>query len=412
MLERHISQSILRALKDTPVVFLRGARQTGKSTLAQALVSGPWPGRYLTLDDPAVLSAAQSDPAGFASGLDGPVVIDEVQRAPGLFLAIKATVDRDRQPGRFLLTGSSDVLHLPRAAQALAGRMEIHTLWPLSQGEIEGREERFIDDAFEGRPLPTAAAAPGFHALLPRILRGGFPEMLSRRDADRRLAWFGSYVTAIMQRDVRDMAAIAGLADLPRLLALLAARMTGIMSYAEISRALSMPATTLKRYMALLEATFLVWMLPAWSGDLGRRLVKAPKLILADTGLAAGLLGTEAGRVEADPTLVGRLLEDFVVMELCKQATWSEASPRLYHLRAHTGDEVDVVMEDRSGRLVGVEVKASASVSDWDFRGLRQLASAAGRRFVRGFVLYTGRESVPFAENLGAVPVSSLWAAR
>ncbi|MFA4948338.1 MAG: ATP-binding protein [Candidatus Krumholzibacteriia bacterium] len=412
MLERHINQNILAALKDTPVVFLRGARQTGKSTLARALVSGPWRGRYLTLDDPAVLSAARSDPAGFVGGLEGPVVLDEVQRAPGLFLAIKAAVDRDRRPGRFLLTGSSDVLHLPSAAQALAGRMEILTLWPFSQGEIEGVAERFVDDAFEKRPLPAASSALGFRALLPRILQGGFPEMLGRRAPDRRRAWFDSYVTAILQRDVRDMAAIAGLSDLPRLLALLAARMGGIMSYAEISRALSMPATTLKRYIALLEGTFLVQMLPAWSGELGRRLVKAPKLILADTGLAASLLGIEGDRVEGEPTLVGRLMEDFVVMELCKQASWSETAPRLYHLRTHTGDEVDVIMEDQAGRLVGVEVKASASVSDGDFRGLRTFAAATGRRFVRGFVLYTGRESVPFAENLTAVPVASLWAKR
>jgi hypothetical protein len=215
MLERHITQNILAALKDTPVVFLRGARQTGKSTLARALVSGLWRGRYLTLDDPAVLSAARSDPAGFVGGLGEPVVLDEVQRAPGLFLAIKAAVDRDRRPGRFLLTGSSDVLHLPSAAQALAGRMEILTLWPFSQGEIEGVAERFVDDAFEERPLPAAASAMGFPALLPRILQGGFPEMLGRRASDRRRAWFASYVTAILQRDVRDMAAIAGLSDLP-----------------------------------------------------------------------------------------------------------------------------------------------------------------------------------------------------
>ena len=409
MLARHCTGKILKALADTPVVFLRGARQTGKSTLAQTLVSGEWPGRYLTLDDPAVLSAARSDPAGFVGGLAGPVVLDEVQRAPGLFLAIKAAVDRDRQPGRFLLTGSSEVLHLPSAAESLAGRMEILTLWPLSQGEIEGVTERFIDLAFSGRPLPISTSAPGFRTLLPRILQGGFPEMLGRRTSDRRRAWFSSYVTAILQRDIRDMAAITGLSDLPRLLALLAARMSGIVSFAEISRALSMPSTTLKRYIALLEATFLVQMLPAWSGDLGRRLVKASKLVLADTGLAATLLGVESERVEGEPTLIGRLLEDFVVMELCKQASWSKTGPRLYHFRAHSGEEVDIIMEDGAGRLVGVEVKASTSVGEGDFRSLRILAAATGKKFVRGVVLYTGRETVPFGKNLTAAPVSALW---
>lgn len=410
MLARHCTRNILKALADTPVVFLRGARQTGKSTLAQTLVSGEWPGRYLTLDDPAVLSAARSDPAGFVEELGGPVVLDEVQRAPGLFLAIKAAVDRDRRPGRFLLTGSSEVLHLPSAAQSLVGRMEIITLWPLSQGEIEGVAERFIDLAFSGHPLPTRTSAPGFRTLLPRILQGGFPEMLGRRTIDRRRVWFSSYVTAILQRDIRDMAAITGLSDLPRLLAFLAARMSGIVSYAEISRALSMPATTLKRYIALLEGTFLVQMLPAWSGDLGRRLVKAPKLVLADTGLAANLLGVDSDRVEGEPTLIGRLLENFVVMELCKQVSWSRTEPRLHHFRTHSGEEVDILMEDAAGRLVGIEVKASASVVEGDFRGLRALAAAVGQRFVRGIVLYTGREQVPFGKSFVATPVTALWA--
>lgn len=409
MLERHLKGILLEALSDTPVVFLRGARQTGKSTLAQAIVSRDRPGKYLTLDDPSVLSAASADPAGFVEGLDGFVVIDEVQRAPGLFLAIKAAVDRDRRPGRFLLTGSADVLHLPNAAQHLAGRMEILTLWPLSQGEMEKRRERFIDAAFSASPMPDASAAAGFARLLPRIVTGGFPEMLRRTAGERRAAWYDSYLTAILQRDIRDMTAIAGAGEMPRLLALLAARTSAIANYAEISRSLSIPATTLKRYLGLLEGAFLVWMLPAWSGDIGRRLVKAPKIVISDTGLASNLLGVESGRIESEPTLAGRLLENFVVMELRKQAAWSAERPRLLHFRSHGGEEVDVVLENAAGRLVGIEVKASASVSESDFRGLRVLAEAAGRRFARGVVLHAGSATVPFGPKLAAMPVAALW---
>jgi len=409
MLPRHCTRNLLVALSDTPVVFLRGARQTGKTTLAQALVSGEWRGRYLTLDDPAVLSAARSDAAGFIGGIEGSAVIDEVQRAPGLFLAIKAAVDRDRRPGRFLLTGSADVLHLPGAAEFLVGRMEIATLWPLSQGEIERSPERFAESAFSADPMPSVSSEPGLRALLPRIVRGGFPEMLERETMPRRRAWFDSYVTSIMQRDIRDMSAIAGLGEVPRLLALLAARASAILNYAEVSRALSMPASTLKRYIGILDATFIVNMLPAWSGDIGRRLMKSPKIVLVDTGLAAALLGVDAGRIEREPNLSGRLLENFVVMELRKQASWSATNPRLYHFRAHGGEEVDVVMEDPAGRLVGVEVKASTSVVDSDFKGLRAFADATGKRFARGIVLYTGREVVSFGKKFVAAPVASLW---
>jgi predicted AAA+ superfamily ATPase len=338
------------------------------------------------------------------------VVIDEVQRAPELFMAIKAAVDRDRRPGRFLLTGSADVMLLPRLSESLAGRMEILTLWPLSQGEIEGTEESFIDALFSNE-LPTKIKIrQDWAGLLARMLRGGYPVIQGRLTEDRQKAWFGSYVSAILQRDVRDLASIEGLTLLPRLLSLLATRSTSLLNFSEFSRSAAIPQTTLKRYMALLEMTFLIQTLPAWSSNLGKRLVKAPKLILNDTGLMAYLLGLSGERLATESTLAGPLLENFVAMELRKQATWSKSHPQLFHFRTLAGQEVDIVLEDAAGKLVGIEVKASATVDGKDFRGLRAVAELTGRRFQNGVVLYTGFECIPFGPRLHAMPVSTLWA--
>lgn len=409
MLRRHITDSILASLKDTPVVLVHGARQSGKSTLVRWVASNRYPARYLTLDDAGVLAAARHDPDGFIGGLEGPVVLDEAQRVPELFQSIKARVDRDRKSGQFLLTGSANVMLLPRLSESLAGRMEIHTLWPLSQGEIEGREERFLDALFSGSLPSISDSAQDRTDLLRRILQGGYPEVRSRRTEARRSAWFSSYVTTILQRDVRDLANIEGLASLPRLLSLLAARAMSVMNIAEISRSLAMPLSTLQRYLVLLQTTFLIQILPAWSANLGKRLVKAPRLVLADTGLACHLLGIDRARLARAPAHLGPLLENFVAMELRKQVAWSRTRPQLFHYRTQTRQEVDFVLEDKTGRVVGVEVKATATVTGSDFKGLRHLAEAVGKRFRRGMVLYTGSEVIPFGANLHALPIAALW---
>lgn len=409
MLRRHIVDPLLAALQDTPVVLLHGARQTGKSTLARWIAQKLHPARYLTLDDAAVLGAVEADPHGFLAGNEDPLVIDEVQRAPELFVAIKREVDRHRRPGRFLLTGSANVLLIPRLAESLAGRMEILTLWPLSQGEIAGTREGFVDAAYAAERPSTERPAGVRGEIVERLLRGGYPEIQGRLSADRRAAWFGSYLTTLLQRDVRDLSGIERLAELPRLLALLATRTAGLLNSAELARSAALPLSTLKRYLTLLETTFLLRPLPPWHDNLGKRLVKAPKVMLADTGLSSYLLGCDAERLAEDPGLLGRLLENFVIMELHKQAAWSRVRPGLYHFRTHAQQEVDIVMEDRKGRIVGIEVKASSSVGGEDFKGLRTLAEGTGRRFIRGLVLYTGLEAVSFGKQLDALPVSSLW---
>jgi predicted AAA+ superfamily ATPase len=377
----------------------------GKTTLVKRIAGR----RYVNLDDATVLAAAQSDPAGFLAGFPGPVILDEVQKAPELFPAIKAIVDKRRRAGRFLLTGSTDVLLLPRLSESLAGRMEVLGLRPFSQGELEGRREGFVDAVFARRMALPSHGGLSRRELTDRVVRGGYPEVQRRRSAPRRTAWFGADLTAIVQRDVRDLANIEGLTALPRLLGLLAARSATTLNVADVSRTAALPHSTLKRYLDLLSATFLVDTVPAWSGNLGKRLVRSPRVYLSDTGLICSLLGLGAPRLAREPGLLGPLLETLVMLELRKQTAWSRARPLLFHFRTQTGQEVDLVLEDPAGRLVGIEVKAGATVRAEDFRGLRVLQEAVGDRFVRGVVLYNGTESVAFGPRMVALPVQSVW---
>jgi uncharacterized protein len=409
MLRRHLADELRASLADNPVTLLVGPRQSGKSTLAQLLIGEGHAASYLTLDDAATLAAAASDPEGFVRGLGGPAVIDEVQRVPELLPAIKVSVDGDRRAGRFLLTGSANVLLLPRVSESLAGRMEVHTLWPFSQGEIAGRREVFLDRLLGDAPVPRGSVLSSENDVVERVLRGGFPPAVER-SGRRRDAWLASYVGAVLQRDVRDLANVQRLTELPHLLALLAARTSGLLNLAELGRAAGVPQSTLQRYVTLLEHVFLVVRLPSWHTNIGTRLVKAPKLHLVDSGLAAHALAATPERMGRDRTLLGSLLESFVAMELLKQCSWSVGSPRLHHYRTAKGAEVDLVVEDRGGAIAGVEVKAGATIGAGDFRGLRELADAHGDRFVRGIVLYRGNAIVPFGERLAAWPIQALWA--
>jgi predicted AAA+ superfamily ATPase len=318
-------------------------------------------------------------------------------------------VDRQRKPGRFLLTGSANPLFIPQVSEALAGRVEVLTLWPLSQGEVGGSVERFIERSFSA-DFPVRSAVPGDRAdLVRRVVTGGFPEVVARDTQDRR-AWFGSYVTTILQRDVRELARVEALKDFPRLLALVGTRTAAPLNLADLSRSTGLALTTLRRYMALLEATFLVQTVPAWFANVGKRLAKAPKLLICDSGLAAYLGGFDEERLSSDPGLLGSLLETLVGCELLKQSTWSTVNVTLHHFRSQTGQEVDFVLEQPSRAVVGVEVKATASVGANDFRGLKAFAELTGKRFKCGVVLYAGERVVPFGDKLLAVPVWTLWA--
>ncbi len=402
---RKLTAAARAALSEAPVVFLGGPRQSGKSTLAQQLIP---PTRYVTLDDAVPLAAATSDPDGFVSGLTHGSAIDEVQRAPDLLRAIKASVDRDRRVGRFLLTGSADVFAVPRVAESLAGRMRILTLWPLAEAELAGSTGGLVDTLFQAGALDLNVPSTSRTDVVERAVRGGYPEVL-RLTPDGRDRWFESYIAAITLRDVRDLADVRGITQLPQLLRLLAARASTILNAAELSRSSGVPQSTLGRYLALLEATYIVRLVPAWAGSLSTRLTKHPKIALCDSGLVAHLQGIDLARLTRDEHLAGPLLENFAFMELTKLASWSRARPNLYHFRSVARDEVDIVLERRDGSVVGVEVKAAASVSSSDFSGLRALAESLKRKFVRGVVIHSGARVVPFAENLHAVPFAALW---
>lgn len=409
---RHIAPLLADALSDTPVVVINGARQSGKSTLVQSLTTADAaPRRYLTLDDSAILNAAKSDPAGFVNGLQGPVTLDEVQRAPELFLAIKAAVDRDRQPGRFLLTGSADVMLLPGMADSLAGRMEVLSLWPLSAAELTDNPALNRADAlFSGDWSGLNVLPCDRQELIANLLAGGFPDAVARPNAARRTAWFDAYVQAILQRDVRDLANIEQLTEIPNLLQMLATRSATLLNFAELSRTAGIAQSTLKRYFALLEMLFLVVRVPPWERNPGKRLVKAPKVFLPDSGLLCHFMAATAQGLAAKPGLPGAAVETWVLSELLKHVAFSGQRLSLWHYRTQTQIEVDFILENRLGQITGIEVKASATVDGKDFKGLRHLQETESAIFQRGVVLYAGREVVPFGDKLWAVPLSVWWA--
>jgi predicted AAA+ superfamily ATPase len=371
------------------------------------IANGPHPARYVTLDNAGVLAAAGSDPAGFIAGIDKPVVIDEAQRIPELLLSIKEDVDRHRHSGRYILTGSADIMTVPKVADALAGRMELLTLWPLSIAEIDGHEGNLVDTLYSEAFVRALHPVPSF-PLYERMVAGGFPEPSQRESHRRRQAWFESYLSTLLDRDIRNLSNIQDFTAVPRLLKLLAARTSTLHNQSEISRSSGIPNSTLTRYLSLLKSTFLVQELPAWSTNLGKRLVKSPKLFMVDTGLTCALLGLDVAGLKQAGEVAGRVFENFVALEVFKHTSWSQRLVRLYHFRSQRGQEVDIVLEDSQGRVVGIEVKLSASPSPKDFSGLKTLQEHLGKRFIQGILVYTGREIVPFGEHLYAVPVQHL----
>lgn len=403
---RHVQRRIATALSDTRVVLVIGPRQAGKTTLARLYANSSRP--YLTLDDPATLAAARADPSGFVRGLSS-AVIDEVQRAPDLLLAIKESVDKDQAPGRFLLTGSTNLMALPIVADSLAGRLEVITLLPFAQAELVGTKGDLLERLFDGDGLPAVTRPVVGDALMERVLKGGYPEALRRTSDSRRQAWLEDYVALILDRDVREIANIDQLDRMPRLLDVLAAHAGQLVNHSSYGAALGLTAPTAQKYAGILERLFLTRLVPPWSSNAVSRLTKTPKLHFLDTGLLAALRDTNVARLQKDRTAYGPLLENFVVSEVLKLTTWSDRRLRISHFRTKEQDEVDLVIEDRRGRVIGIEVKASATVRSQDLRGLRQLQEAVGDKFVHGLVLHDHDRITPFDERLHAGPVSLLW---
>jgi len=406
---RFAADRLAEALADTPAVLIHGPRQCGKTTLAQ--IAGKRAGyAYFTFDDEAVRSAATQDPIGFVGDLPRRVILDEVQHVPQLFRSLKTAIDRERLPGRFLLTGSTNVLLLPKLADSLAGRMAVLRLHPLAQCELARRRSDFLDRLFGGgfklrRYTRLAAKLPQ------RIAAGGYPAALALPPGRRRAGWYSDYVETLVQRDVRDLARIGSLDAMPRLLAIAATQTARLLNVSSLAGPLQLSRPTIRDYVTLLERLFLIEELPPWHSNRLSRLVKTPKLHLADTGVACALLGVDADALTADRSLLGQLLETFVHQELRRQASWHDARFSFFHFRDRDQIEVDIVIERGAQAVAGVEVKAAATVTNADFRGLRKLRDAAGARFAGGVVLYDGETSVGFGDSLYAVPLGALWAA-
>lgn len=402
---------IEEALVDTRVILLLGARQVGKSTLATEVAGAIGAVGPITLDDATTREAADADPSGFVASLRRPVVLDEVQRSEALLLAIKEAVDRDTSPGQFLLTGSANILTAPKIHEALTGRTEIISLWPFSQSEIERSEANLVDRLFEGSVPSISGATVGRDAFVERAVRGGYPEAHGRAQK-RRERWFESYIESIITRDIRDLADIRRSDEIPSLLRLIAAQAANLFKAETMSNQMGISTKTVQSYAELLETVFLIRRVKAWRPSIGTREVTTPKVYVVDSGLLAHLLGADSRRAGRDDQVTGKLFENFVAMEVARLVDSADTSAAQYHYRDRsTDDEIDVVLESRSGQLVCLECKAAATVRSADYRAMSKLRDARGERFVAGVVIYTGAETRALTEKIWAVPVTALWAA-
>ena len=438
---RYIEPRLAEALEDSPVVLIHGPRQSGKTTLAQTVCAPSqltWEGEtitwrgsplssssmdygYISFDDDNTRAGAQTDPMGFVYDLPERVILDEVQRVPELFTALKLEVDRRRVPGRFVLTGSSNVLLIPKLADSLAGRMEVVQLHPLSQDEIEAGlpqsdqgalttdpRSGFLDALLTGKFRIRRSERLG-DQLHERIVAGGFPAAIARQPGRRRASWYRNYAEAHVQRDVQDLARIRGLDILPDLLNAAASQTARLYNLADLSSPFQLSRQTIGDYVTLLERVFLIERLRPWYNNRLNRLVKTPKLHIGDSGLACAVLGLDEKALASDRNFLGQMLETFVYQELRRQASWNLAPMSFFHYRDKDQVEVDIVIERGPTAVAGVEVKASATVRPSDFRGLRKLRKITGDRFAAGVVLYDGESATPFGDGLYAIPIRQLW---
>jgi len=362
---------------------------------------------WFSLDRSDTLQAALRDPSGFVRAAN-PMVIDEIQRAPDLLLAIKEVVDAAYEPGRFLLTGSARVLGLRKLPDTLPGRMETIELWPLSQGEIDEQPDGFIDAVFRDGPDIVVKSDEARGGYIQRLARGGFPAAVAR-EGKRRTSFLESYVADLVNRDVTQLSSIEYGRQMRQLITILAGRVGGLLVPSKIATQVGLPRATVERYLALLEEVFLIKRIPAWSRGATTRATNTPKLAFVDSGVAVAMLGqdeTSLGRITSD---IGGVLESFVAMELARQTTWASQTVDLFHYRTRDDVEVDIVLQNRRGQVVGIEVKASTTASDDDFAGLRHLQARLGDDMLAGIVLYLGAQTLPFGERLRAIPVSALW---
>lgn len=396
----------MTALKDTPVVLLHGPRQSGKTTLARQVGGKKY--RYITFDDNTELEAAINDPRGYIEDLPKYSILDEIQRVPELFPSIKLAIDQNRLPGRFLLTGSANILSNPRLTESLAGRVEIINLRPLSQCEIENKKNKFIDNAFTGNLTANFNSRLG-EELAERIIAGGYPEPLLRDQPRRKRAWYNSYISVLVKKDIAEISSIHYSEEIPRLLKKIAYNSACLTNVSNLNKGLGFDVKTTKKYVQMLNDLFLIDQLPPWYSNRSKRLVKTPKLHLSDTGLLCSLAGLTKAKLVNDREFFGNITETFVVNELLRQATWYDDDLDFYHYRDKDKYEVDLIIQNSKDEMIGIEVKLAASVKESDFRGLKRFASQNQEKLVGGYILYDGERSLSFGDRMRAVPIRSLW---
>lgn len=403
---RFVKSSLMAALKDTPVVLLHGPRQSGKTTLARSVGGKKY--RYITFDDDTELEAARHDPRGYIEGLSDHCILDEIQKVPELFPSIKLVVDRQRTPGRFLLTGSANILSSSRLNESLAGRIEVISLRPLAQTEIENKKSSFLKNAFSGSIKVSFSDRLG-EELVERVISGGFPEPKTRDNPRRRRAWYSNYISVLVKKDIGELSSIQYADEIPNLLKKIANNSACLTNIAALNMGLGFDVKTTKHYVQILRDLFLVDQLPPWFSNRNKRLIKTPKLYLSDTGLLCALAGASKVKLSNDREFFGNITETFVVNDLLRQATWFDDDLEFFHYRNKDQYEIDVVVQNGDDEMIGIEVKLAASVKESDFRGLKHFASQNEKRFVAGYVLYDGERSLSFGNKLMAVPIRSLW---
>ena len=408
---RYIEQAVKTALKDTPVVFIMGARQVGKSTLVEGMVDKTW--HLVNLDDQVQRDLIAADPVGFMrANKDNKVAIDEIQRLPGLLLNIKQAVDANRAPGRFILTGSANAMVLPKVADSLAGRIESVLLYPLSECEIHSVEPYFLSSLTQGGHFPQISCVADKNHLIERVTTGCFPEPILRSSPARAATWYKQYINALVQKDMQDLLNIDHPEKMRTLLKLIAHYSSKLINFSDLGNKINLSSETVKKYIQLLEHLFLIRKLPAWHCNIHKRLIKTPKVHMSDTGLSCALRDIDAEYLVAHPSEFGAVLETFVINELMKQSSWMQQDLMFYHYRDKSQREIDCVIENSRGDLFAVEVKASATISAKDFKALQYFRDAEKERFRIGVLLYNGEDVIPFGDKLFAVPIYALWHGR
>lgn len=409
MYPRFLSDVLGRRMQFFPVVLVVGPRQSGKTTLTKKI--GKERGMvYSSFDDINNLIGVQIDPIGYLNLLNKPLILDEVQRAPEILLPIKVDVDNNRHPGRYILTGSANPLLVPKLGDALTGRMAVCNMWPLSQGEILSVKEKFMEHLFAEESLPNQFPAFDQEELITKLFLGGFPALHTSSSEEERKVWCNDYLSLSIQKDINELSKIEGFAHLPALLYGLAARVGSTLNIEELSRMAKTASTSIRRYIQLLENLFMLYRLPAWSKNIDKRLTKSPKIHFSDTALLLHVLNMNHTQLRSNLNILGHVVENFIVMECVKQASWSKHDPKLYHYRQERekGTEVDLVIESE-GKVVGIEIKLSSVVRQDDLKGLNALKNAAGKSFHKGIILYMGNRVLPLGDNVRAVPINALW---